>query len=343
MKKFINKKPFIICELSGNHNGKINNAKKLMFLAKKSGADCIKLQTYSPEMMTLKSLNYKIKEGLWKKRKLWDLYKQAQTPLSWHKELFNYAKKIKIKIFSTPFSPVALDLLEKLNCPIYKISSFEMNDHNLVKKVASTKKPMIISTGLANLSEIEKTYKIAKKFGCKDISLLYCVSNYPSTNLDFNLNNIKILKEKFNCEVGLSDHSVGHEIAEYATILGATIFEKHIILPNQKKGFDVKFSLETNKISLYKKKIINSYQLIKKEKFYRSNAELSNRIFRRSIYVVENIKKGEIFSEKNIKSLRPNIGLSSEFYLNLLGKKSLTNLKKNRVLNKNLKVKLKLR
>ena len=192
--KFINKKPFFIAEISGNHNGIISNAKKLIDAAKSGGADAVKLQTYTPDMMTIKNKK-KIKHGLWKNYNLWELYNKAQTPLSWHEELFIYAKKKKIKIFSSPFSEEAVDFLEKLKCQIYKVSSFEMNDLNLVKKIASTKKPMIISTGLASLKEINETLRIAKKYGCKDITLLYCVSNYPSNINDFSLNNLEIIKK----------------------------------------------------------------------------------------------------------------------------------------------------
>ena len=186
-KNFINKKPFLIAEISGNHGGKLINAKKLIKKAKEGGFDAVKLQTYTPDMMTLKKINYKIKNGLWRSHNLWALYNKAQTPLKWHKTLFSYAKNLRMKIFSTPFSTEAVEFLEKLNCKIYKISSFEMTDLNLVKKVSKTKKPIIISTGMADLKEIEMTVKTARKNGARDITLLYCVSNYPSAIDDFNL------------------------------------------------------------------------------------------------------------------------------------------------------------
>tara|TARA_B100001121_G_scaffold279397_1_gene270606 strand:+ start:881 stop:1519 length:639 start_codon:yes stop_codon:yes gene_type:complete len=193
--KFINKYPFFIAEVSGNHNGDIKKAKKLIYLAKKNGADAVKLQTYTPDMMTLRSTNFKIKSGIWKNYDLWNLYNKAQTPLEWHNELFEYAKKLKIKIFSTPFSIEGVNFLESLGVQIYKISSFEMNDVSLIKAVAKTKKPIILSTGLANMKEIGNSVKIAKKYGCKDLTLLYCVSNYPSKKNDFNLNMIDDLKK----------------------------------------------------------------------------------------------------------------------------------------------------
>jgi len=340
MKKFINKKPFFIAEISANHNGLISNAIKLIDLAKKCGADAVKLQTYTADMMTLKNTNYKIKEGLWKNIDLWKLYNEAKTPLDWHKKLFNYAKKKNIKIFSTPFSVEALKFLEKLNCKAYKISSFEMNDLNLIKEVAKTKKPMIISTGLSDLDEIKKTFEVAKSNGCKDLTLLYCVSNYPSQEEDFNLNNIKILKKKFNCKIGLSDHSLGSKVSEFAIFCGAEIFEKHIALKGQKKGYDIKFSLKGKEIAEYKKKLQEAYSLVKHNNFFRSKKEMKNNIFRRSIYSIKEIKKGDVLSKKNIKTYRPNIGLPANHYFDILGKKSPYRIKKNEPLSKSFLKKL---
>ena len=328
------KAPFFIAEISGNHGGKISNAKKLIYFAKKGGANAVKLQTYTPDMMTIKSTKFKIKSGLWANNNLWDLYKKAHTPIHWHKELFAYARKIKIEIFSTPFSVEAVDILEKLNTKFYKISSFEMNDLNLVKKVASTRKPLIISTGLASLDEISKTVKIAKKYGCKDLSLLYCVSNYPSRVTDFNLNNIEILKRKFKCRVGLSDHSIGSEIACMSIIKGAEIIEKHICL-NNLKTVDSKFSLKAKDIKKFKSDISRAKDLINNKNFVLAKNQ-HNKKFRRSIYAINNIRKGQKFSEKNIKTFRPDVGLSSIHYLNLINKKSPKFIKKYKVLEKNL-------
>tara|TARA_Y100000768_G_scaffold294270_1_gene228121 strand:+ start:66 stop:1103 length:1038 start_codon:yes stop_codon:yes gene_type:complete len=333
--KFINKVPFFIAEISGNHNGKILNAKKLIDLAKKGGADAVKLQTYTPDMMTLKDNKYKIKSGLWSKKNLWSLYEKAHTPLEWHKPLYKYAKKRNIKIFSTPFSTEGVEFLEKIKTPIYKVSSFEMNDLNLIKRIALTKKPMIISTGLASLNEIKKTIYVAKKYGCTDISLLYCVSNYPSKISDFNLNNIKILRKKFKCRVGLSDHSLGSNVASLAISKGAEIIEKHISLKNI-ISVDSKFSLNGDEISKFRKDINLAHELIKNNNFVRSKDEIKNKIFRRSIFAVKNIKKGEKFLVSNIRTYRPNLGLSANYYLDLINKKSPINLKKNQPLNKNL-------
>jgi len=334
--KFINKKPFFIAEISANHGGKITNAKKLIDLAKKGGADAIKLQTYTPDMMTLKDNKFVIKQGMWKTFNLWKLYNKAQTPLGWHKALFKYALKKKIKIFSTPFTPEAVDFLENLNSKIYKVASFEMNDVNLIKKIAKTKKPMIISTGLSNLKEISKTVKIAKKYGCKDITLLYCVSNYPSNINDFNLNNLTILKKKFNCRVGLSDHSIGSGLSCMAIIKGAVVIEKHICLDNV-KTVDSKFSLKGTEIKNFSKDIKNAFKIINKKNFTRSSSEMKNKIFKRSIYSITNIKKGDIFSLKNIRTYRPDLGLSASYYLDLINKKAPFNISKNKPLSKNLK------
>ena len=225
-------KVFFIAEISANHCGNFNLAKKLIKCAYDNGADAVKLQTFTADTMTIKSNKkfFKIKEGLWKGYSLWDLYNDAHTPLKWHNELFKYAKSLGIKIFSTPFDETAVDFLEKLNCPIYKIASFEMTDLNLVKKVSLTKKPIIISTGMANLNEIETTIKTARRNGAKNITLLYCVSNYPSSINDFNLHNIKILREKFKCKVGISDHSTDNRVAISAIASGAEVIEKHIAL-----------------------------------------------------------------------------------------------------------------
>ena len=336
MSKFINKIPFFIAEISAKHCGSINRAKKLIKLAKDSGADAVKLQTYTPDMMTLKKQNFIIKKGLWKNINLWNLYNEAQTPLVWHKELFDYAKKNDLKIFSTPFSTEGVDFLEELGCKAYKIASFEMNDLNLLKKISKTKKPVIISTGLATLKEIEKSFQTAKKFGCKDITLLYCVSNYPSASKDFNLNNLKILKDKFNCRIGLSDHSIGNDIAKLSIALGAQVFEKHIALKNQKKGHDIKFSIKGKKIADYKNELKKTFELFEKKKFFRSKDEMKNIIFRRSIYAIKNIKKGERFSKKNIKTFRPNLGLSASYYFDIIGKKSPENIKIHNPLKKGL-------
>jgi sialic acid synthase SpsE len=203
-KNSLKKTPFFVAEISANHNGSILHAKKLIKIAKKYGADAVKLQTYTADTITLKSNNsdFRIRGGLWNGKTLYDLYQKAQTPFEWHKELFDYAKKLKIICFSTPFDNTAVDLLETLNCPFYKVASFEINHIPLITKIAKTKKPIIISTGMSNLKEIDLAYNVAKKNGAKEIILLYCVSSYPSKISDFNFNNIRILKDRYNCKVG---------------------------------------------------------------------------------------------------------------------------------------------
>jgi len=323
------KKPFLIAEISANHCGSINTAIKLIKCAKKNGADAVKLQTYTADSMTINSNKkyFKIKSGLWKGYNLWKLYNKASTPLKWHPKLFKVAKKIGITIFSTPFDEASVDFLEKLKCPIYKIASFEMTDIPLIKKVASTKKPLIISTGMASMEEIKFTYKIAKKYGAKNITLLHCVSNYPAKNEDFNLNNIKILKEKFKCKIGLSDHSKGIMVATTAVAAGAEIIEKHIALENQKQGLDLKFSLKGKEIKKLRSSIDEAYELLGKDKFFRNKSEKKNKVFRRSIFAIKDIKIGEKFTKNNIRRIRPGYGLSPVYYEKILNKKSPLNFK----------------
>ena len=322
------KNPFIIAEISGNHCGSFEKAKRLIKCAKINGADAVKLQTYTADMMTIKSSKsyFKISSGLWKGYNLWDLYHKAHTPLSWHPKLFSYAKKIGIILFSTPFSEEAVDYLEKLNCPFYKVASFEMTDHPLVAKIARTKKPMIISTGMANLEEIEATIKIAKKNGVKKLILLYCVSNYPSDINDFNLANISILKKKFKCAVGLSDHSKGNFIATLATSIGAEFFEKHIALDNQTDGVDIEFSAKGKEIKDYVTTIRESSKLLKKKSSYLNSSDKKMKLFRRSIFAIKDIKKGDLFSDKNIKRIRPGNGIPPTYYNLIIGKKSPKNI-----------------
>jgi len=323
-------KVFFVAEISANHCGNFQLAKKLIKCAKVNGADAVKLQTYTADTMTLKSDKkyFKINQGLWKGYNLWNLYDKARTPLEWHKKLFQYGKSLGIKVFSTPFDITAVDFLEKLNCPIYKIASFEMTDLNLVKKVSQTKKPIIISTGMANLQEIETTFKVAKKSGAKDITLLYCVSNYPSSINDFNLNNIRILKNKFKCKVGISDHSTDNRVAIAAIASGAEVIEKHIALDNQKKGLDINFSLKGKEIKKLRNDVDVAFKLLGKKSFHRNINENKSKIFRRSIFAVKNIKKGEKFTKNNIRVVRPGIGLEPKYYNKVLNKKSPFNILK---------------
>jgi len=318
------KAPLFIAEISANHNGSLAQAKRLIKTAKKYGADVVKLQTYTPDTMTIKSnkKDFRIKGGLWNGYTLWDLYKKAQTPFEWHKDLFDYAKKLKIVCFSTPFDDSAVDLLESLKCPFYKVASFEMTDIPLIKKIARTKKIIIISTGMANLKEIDLAYKVAKKNGAKEIILLYCVSNYPSKISDFNFNNIRILKKRYNCKVGFSDHSTDNKVVAAAIAAGAEVIEKHIALDKQKEGFDLAFSLKGREIKDYIQTIQETSLMMGKKYFFRNASEKKSLQFRRSIYAISDIKKGEKFSKKNIKVIRPGFGLQPIYFEKLINEKS---------------------
>jgi len=322
--KLFKKKPFFIAEISANHGGKIKNAFKLIDMAKKYKADAVKFQTYTPETMTLKSNKkfFKIQDGIWKGQYLWDLYLKAHTPFEWQEELFKYSKKKGILCFSSVFDETAVDLLEKIKCPIYKISSFEMSDFPLIKYVSRTKKPVIISTGLSDINQIEKTYKFAKACGINDLTLLYCVSSYPAKPDDFNLLNLKEFFKRFNCRIGFSDHSTNNIVATTAVSLGADIIEKHISLLGDTKSPDVKFSLKGREIKQYREDINLAYLIKGKDEFIRKKNELKNIKFKRSIFCVKDIVKGEKFTKKNIKRIRPGYGLDASEYDNLLGQKS---------------------
>ena len=321
---------FLIAEISANHCGNLKLAKKLIKCAKTNGANAVKIQTFTPDTMTINSNKkyFKIKQGLWKGYNLWDLYNKAQTPLKWHKELFRYGKTLGIKVFSTPYDETAVDFLETLHCPIYKISSFEMTDLNLIKKASKTKKPLIISTGMANLDEIETSFKVAKRNGAKDITLLYCVSNYPSSINDFNLNNIKILKDKFKCRVGISDHSTDNRVAIASVACGAEVIEKHIALDNQKKGLDIDFSIKGKEIKKLRNDIDIAFNLLGKNIFFRNKNEDKSKVFRRSIFTTKKIKKGQKFTKNNLKVVRPGYGIEPKYFNKILNKKSPKNIDK---------------
>ena len=316
------KKPYLIAEISGNHNGSIDKAKKLISLAKENGADCVKIQTYSPDTMTLKSNNedFLISGGLWDGYNLWDLYDWAQTPFEWHEDLFKFAEKIGITIISTPFDESAVDLLESLNCPFYKVASFELTDIPLIKYIAKTNKPMILSTGMANEDEIEETLDVIKSHGCGEYILLHCVSGYPTPVEQINLNTIKLMQERFNCDVGLSDHTLGNTSAVLSIAYGAKIIEKHFTYKRDEGGPDAEFSMEPDELKDLSESISIAYKALGKGSFEMKSAEESNIKFRRSIYAAEFIKKGDIFSQENIKRIRPGYGLPPKYYEEILGK-----------------------
>ncbi len=308
--------------MSGNHNGSLDNAIKIIEAAKSSGANAIKLQTYTPDTITIKSNkpDFIIKEGLWKNRSLYDLYKEAHTPWEWHKDLFNKANEIGIDIFSSPFDFSAVDLLEKLNTPAYKIASLEIVDLNLIEYVASTMKPIIISTGLSNIDEINEAVNTVKKYHSK-ICLLHCNSGYPTPLKDSNLRTLTDLKKRFPLEIGLSDHTTGIVSAITAVSLGASVIEKHFIADKNFGGVDSPFSIGPDELKDLCKMTNQAFISLGKINYNLTDSEKITLTSRRSLYIVENVKKGQIANKTNIRSIRPGMGLSPKYLKDILGKK----------------------
>jgi N-acetylneuraminate synthase len=316
--------PYIIAEMSANHNGSIERAFECIKAAKNAGANAVKIQTYTPDTMTIDcdKEEFRITGGLWDGYKLYDLYNEAQTPYEWHRPLFDYAKEIGITIFSTPFDETAVDLLEKLHCPAYKVASFEMTDLPLVKYIAQTKKPMIISTGMANLEEIDEVVRVAKENGCNDLVLLHCISSYPAPIEQSNLHTIPDLVKRFNVLVGLSDHTMGTTVATTSVALGACVIEKHFTLSRADKGPDSEFSLEPHELKRLCANTKIAWQSLGVAGYERKEAEQSSLKFRRSLYVIKDVKKGERFTKDNIKRIRPGFGLEPKFYTEVLNEVS---------------------
>ncbi|MDA7801196.1 pseudaminic acid synthase [Candidatus Pelagibacter sp.] len=327
--KFSEKRPLLIAEISANHAGNKKKFFRLINSAFESGADMVKIQTYEPEDITVneKKDYLKIKEGLWKNRYLWDLYKEAHTPFSWHKEAFKIAKKKKKLIFSSPFSIRAVDFLEKLNTPIYKISSFEITDFKLINYIASKMKPIIISTGMSSLNEIKRAIKEINKFHNKVI-IMHCVSNYPTKLKDSCLGNILSLKKIFKKNlIGLSDHTQDIYSSITSLPLGVVAIEKHFRLDDNQKSADYDFSLTPKIFKNLKEKIDElTFSLAKKSN---NNLNSYNIKFRRSIFASKEILKNEVINSQNITTLRPAVGIPAENYFNILGKKSKKKIKKN--------------
>ena len=322
--------PYIIAELSANHNGSIENAKKLIKEANECGASAIKLQTYTAESMTIDCDNkeFRITDGLWKGYNLFQLYKEAATPYSWHEELFRYAKEIGITIFSTPFDENAVDFLNELNVPAFKIASFEILDLPLIKYVASKGKPLLISTGMANIKEISDAVNVAKDAGCQDILLFHCISSYPTATKDANLRMVSYLRKRFDLEVGLSDHTLNNNAAIASLALGATAFEKHFLLSRSHKGPDSEFSIEPNEL----KNLVNStkecWEALNENNFERTDSEKKNLVFRRSLYFVKDIKAGEKINKENTRKIRPGYGLPPKYYEEIMNKEVLRDISK---------------
>ena len=317
-----NHPPYVIAEISAIHNGSINRAKDTIIAAKNSGVSAVKIQTYTPDTMTINSNNddFVIKHGLWKNRVLYDLYKEAYTPFEWHEELFQFAAKNDITLFSSPFDESAVDLLDSLNAPAFKVASFEIVDLPLIKYIASKNKPMILSTGMASIAEIGNAIDTAYSQGNKNIALLHCVSAYPAELSEANLMSIKYLKKQFDVEVGLSDHSNGILASVIAVSLGANIIEKHFTLDRGDGGVDSEFSLEPHEMSELVTSIGEVPNALGESKLVRSQKEVANKAFRRSIYFVKDIKKGEIITHHHIRRIRPGFGLAPMYYDDILGK-----------------------
>ena len=270
-------KPYVIAEISANHNGSIEAAKKLVGLAKSCGASAVKLQTYTPDTITLKSnsSDFKINEGLWAGRYLYDLYKEAHMPWDWHKTLFDHAKKLGITIFSSPFDHTAIDLLEDLGAPAYKIASFEVVDHGLISYAASTGKPLIISTGMANETEIGEAIEVARSSGCSQLAILHCVSGYPAPHSDYNLRTIKDMIDRFDCITGLSDHTINNITAVTSVAFGASIIEKHFTLDRKGGGPDDSFSLEPNELMSLCNDVGMAWDTLGKVDYQKKSSELA--------------------------------------------------------------------
>lgn len=326
-------KPFIIAEMSANHNQSLERALKIVEVAAESGVDALKLQTYTPDTMTLDISEGEFfiedKNSLWQGESLYNLYKKAYTPWDWHKPLFEKCKVLGIIGFSSPFDATAVDFLEELDVPCYKIASFENIDIPLLKKVAQTGKPVIMSTGMSSLEELQESVQTLKDNGCKEIILLKCTSTYPATPENTNILTILDIKQKFSdCEIGLSDHTLGIGVSVASVALGATVIEKHFTLNRADGGVDSAFSMEPGEMTQLVIETERAWQALGKVTYELTEKEKNSLIFRRSLYISEDIKAGEVLTEKNLRVIRPGMGLAPKYYEDLLGKKIVKNLKK---------------
>lgn len=323
--------PFIIAEMSANHNGNFDNALRLIVQAKKAGADAVKIQTYRPDTITLNSdlPDFQINEGLWAGQTLYNLYEWAHTPWEWHKPLFDYARQQGIMIFSSPFDNSAVDLLEDLNAPAYKIASFELVDIPLIKYVASTGKPMIMSTGMANAEEIQEAIDAAYSGGCKQLAILHCVSGYPAPASDYNLRTLPDMINRYGLIAGLSDHTLDNTTAITSIALGASIIEKHFTLDRRGGGPDDSFSLEPNEMSALCRDTRTAWEALGQVNYESKHSEKGNIKYRRSLYYVKNLSEGDLITAEVIRSVRPGFGLAPKEYERIIGKKLKRNIKKN--------------
>jgi pseudaminic acid synthase len=313
--------PYVIAEVSANHNGKLETAMNIIEEAKKAGADAAKLQTYKPDTITLnsESEDFKIRGGLWDGRTLYDLYQEAHMPWEWHKPLFEYASKVGITLFSSPFDNTAIDLLEDLNAPAYKIASFEAVDLPLIKYAASTGKPLIISTGMADAGEIQEAINAAREGGCKELAVLHCVSGYPAPAEDYNLRTIPDMIQRFGLVTGLSDHTLDNTTAITSVAMGASIIEKHFTLDRSGGGPDDSFSLEPIELAALCRDTQTAWNALGQVDYGRKSSEKGNVKFRRSLYFVRNLKKGDLITQDSIRSVRPGFGLPPKHLTRLIG------------------------
>ncbi|WP_404398617.1 pseudaminic acid synthase [Idiomarina loihiensis] len=323
--------PYIIAEMSANHNGDIENAFKIISEAKRAGADALKIQTYRPDTITLNSDNpdFLINEGLWEGRTLYELYEWAHTPWEWHKPLFEHARKEGITLFSSPFDNTAVDLLEDLNAPAYKIASFEAVDLALIEYVASTGKPMIISTGMADAEEIQEAIDAARGAGCKELAILHCVSGYPAPAEDYNLKTLVDMQDRYGVLTGLSDHTLDNTTAIVSAALGASIIEKHFTLNRNGGGPDDSFSLEPAELAALCRDTKTAKAALGQVDYGRKSSEQGSVKFRRSLYFVKDMKAGDVITEDCIRSVRPGYGLVPKYFKELIGKKVAVDIKIN--------------
>jgi N-acetylneuraminate synthase len=315
--------PYVIAELSANHNGKLDIAMRIIEEAKKAGADAVKLQTYKPDTITLNcdSEDFKIRGGLWDGRTLYELYEEAYMPWEWHKPLFEHARKLGITIFSSPFDNTAIDLLEDLNAPAYKIASFEAVDLPLIKYAASTGKPMIISTGMADADEIQEAIDAAREGGCKQLAVLHCVSGYPAPAEDYNLRTIPDMIERFGLVTGLSDHTLDNTTAITSVAMGACIIEKHFTLNRSGGGPDDSFSLEPAEMAALCTGAKTAWSALGRVDYGRKSSEQGNVQFRRSLYFVNDLPEGAVVTLSDVRSVRPGYGLHPKYLNDLVGKR----------------------
>ncbi|WP_010097561.1 pseudaminic acid synthase [Ornithinibacillus scapharcae] len=324
--------PFIVAEMSGNHNQSLDKALEIVEEAAKAGAHAIKIQTYTADTMTLNLDNEEFtinnNSSIWNKKRLYELYQEAHTPWEWHEPIFKRCKALGILAFSSPFDSSAVDFLETLDVPCYKIASFECTDLPLIRRVAQTKKPMIISTGMCSVGEIEEAVMVARNAGCKDIILLKCTSTYPASPVHTNIRTIPHMEELFQCQIGLSDHTMGTGVAVASVALGAVVIEKHLTISRAEGGVDAIFSMEPNELSSLVKETKSAWESLGDVTYGPTSSEKDSLSFRRSLYVVEDMKEGEVFTEKNLKAIRPGYGLPPRYYDVLLGKQIKQDIKR---------------